>query len=180
MSVRRGVVSTLGLLSCSLLFAGTLYAGKYQHSVAIDKMSFDWSVTGDTLAVKIAAPTTGWVGIGFNPSDMMKDANIIIGYVKDGQVTISDDFGVGVTAHAPDEVKGGTSNVTVVGGSEAGNTTTLEFTIPLKSGDDKDGAIDPNADTKVMFAYGPDRDSMRMKHQYDKVVTINLSSGAMK
>ncbi|MDD2463774.1 MAG: DOMON domain-containing protein [Desulfobulbus sp.] len=177
---RRGMVSTFGLLSCSLLFAGSLYAGTYQHSLSIDKMSFDWSVVGDTLAVKVTAPTTGWVGIGFNPSDMMKDANIILGYVKDGKVEISDDFGVGVTAHAPDDRKGGTSNVTVVGGSEVGNTTTLEFTIPLKSGDDKDGVIDPNADTKVMFAYGPDRDSLKMKHQYDKVVTINLGSGAMK
>ena len=180
MSVRRGVVASLGLLSCSLLFAGSLFAGTYVHSVTIDKMSLDWSVVGDTLAVKIAAPTTGWVGIGFNPSDMMKDANIIIGYVKDGAVEISDDFGTGATSHAPDDRKGGTSNVTVVGGSEVGNTTTLEFTIPLKSGDDKDGVIDPNADTKVMVAYGPDRDSMKMKHQYDKVVTINLGSGAMK
>ena len=96
----------------------------------------------------------------------MKDADIIIGYVKDGQVTISDDFGVGVTAHMPDDRKGGTSNVTVVGGSEAGNTTTLEFTIPLKSGDDKDGVIDPGGDTKVMFAYGPDRDSLRMSYNF--------------
>nr|WP_321468435.1 DOMON domain-containing protein [uncultured Desulfobulbus sp.] len=180
MSVRRGLVAASGLLSCSLLLAGSLSAGTYQHSLSIDKMSFDWSVVGETLAIKIAAPTTGWVGIGFNPSDMMKDANIIIGYVKDGKVEISDDYGFGVTAHAPDEQKGGASNVTVVGGSEEGTTTTLEFTIPLKSGDEHDRVIDPKAETKVMFAYGPDRDSMRMKHQYDKVVTINLTSGTMK
>lgn len=180
MSVPRGVVSTLGLWSCSLLLTGSLYAGTYQHSVMIDKMSFDWSIVGDTLAVKVAAPTTGWVGIGFNPTDMMKDANIIVGYVKDGKVEISDDFGTQVTQHSPDDKNGGTSNVTVVGGSEVGSTTTLEFTIPLKSGDANDQVIDPNADTKVMFAFGPDRDSLKMKHQYDKVVTINLGSGAMK
>ncbi|MBM9613638.1 DOMON domain-containing protein [Desulfobulbus rhabdoformis] len=180
MSFRRGVVSTFGLLSCSLLLAGSLYAGTYQHSLTIDTMSLDWSVNSDTLAVKVAAPTTGWVGVGFNPSDMMKDANIIIGYVKDGKVKISDDFGTGVTSHAPDERRGGSSNVTVVGGSEVGKTTTLEFTIPLKSGDAKDGMIDPAAETKVMLAYGPDRDSMRMKHVYDKIVTINLSTGTMK
>ncbi|MGD9948060.1 MAG: DOMON domain-containing protein [Desulfobulbus sp.] len=180
MSARRGMIATFGLFSCSLLFAGSLYAGTYQHSLVVDKMNFDWSVVGDTLAVKIAAPTTGWVGIGFNPSDMMKDANIVMGYVKDGEVKISDEFGTGVTSHAPDDQKGGTSNVTVVGGSEVGNTTTLEFTIPLKSGDEKDGVIDPNADTKVIFAYGPDRDSMKMKHPYHKIATINLGSGAMK
>jgi hypothetical protein len=180
MSVRQGVVSALSLLSCSFLFAGALYAGTYQHSLTIDKMSFDWSIAGDTLAVKVAAPTTGWVGVGFNPSDMMKDANIVIGYVKDGKVEISDDFGIRVTQHSPDEKNGGTSHVTVVGGSEVGNTTTLEFTIPLNSGDASDGVIDPKADTKVMFAYGPNRDSMKTKHSYAKTVTINLGSGAMK
>nr|WP_320012963.1 DOMON domain-containing protein [uncultured Desulfobulbus sp.] len=180
MSFRRRLVATFSLFSSSLLFAGSLYAGAYQHSLTIDKMSFDWSITGDTLAVKIMAPTQGWVGIGFNPSDMMKDANIIIGYVKDGEVKISDDFGTGVTSHAPDERKGGTSNVTLVGGAEEGNSTTLEFTLPLNSGDSKDGQIDPNGENKVLFAYGPDRDSFRMKHVYDAIKTINLATGTMK
>ena len=66
------------------------------------------------------------------------------------------------------------------GGSESGNTTTLEFSIPLKSGDPNDGVIDPKADTKVMLAYGPDRDSTKLKHQFAKTVTINLANGPGK
>ena len=61
MSFRRRLVATFSLFSSSLLFAGSLYAGAYQHSLTIDKMSFDWSITGDTLAVKIMAPTQGWL-----------------------------------------------------------------------------------------------------------------------
>lgn len=180
MFVRQSVVSMLFGLTCCLLFSGVSFAGTYQHSLKIDQMSFDWSVEGANLAVRIAAPTTGWVAVGFNPTDMMKDANIVIGYVKNGKVEISDDFGTRVTQHSSDEKNGGTSNVTVVGGSESGNTTTLEFTIPLNSGDANDGVIDPQADTKVMLAYGPDRDSMKMKHTFARTVTINLGSGAMQ
>ena len=180
MSVRQKVMSTLSLLSCLLLPAGAVHGGNYQHSLKIDRISFDWSVVGDTLAVKVAAPTTGWVGVGFNPSDMMKDANIIIGYVKDGKVEISDEFGARVTQHLPDDKSGGTFNLTVVGGSEVDDTTTLEFTLPLNSGDAKDRVIDPKADTRVMFAYGPDHDSMKAKHGYARTVTINLGSGTMK
>jgi hypothetical protein len=164
-----------------LLFAGSIYGGAYQHSLQIDQVSFDWSVTGNTLAVRVAAPTTGWVGVGFNPSDMMKDANIIIGYVKDGKAEISDEFGARVTQHLPDDQSGGAFNVNLVGGSETGNSTTLEFTLPLNSGDARDRAIDPKAETRVMLAYGPpDRDSLKGKHSYARIVTINLDSGVMK
>jgi hypothetical protein len=167
-------------LSLSLFLTGTLWAADYQHSLTVDQMTFDWSVEGQNLMIKLSAPTKGWVGIGFNPSEGMKDANFILGYVKDGKVELSDDFGTQFTKHVQDIKQDGTDDVTVIGGNETGNTTTLEFSIPLKSGDASDGIIDPKADTVVLFAYGPDRDSFRMKHQYHKAITVNLESGSMK
>jgi len=169
------------ILSGALLGLATQApAVDYQHTLTVNQMNFSWNVNADSLAVRLSAPTTGWLAIGFNPTDMMKDANIIIGYVKDGKVEVSDDFGSGPTMHMPDDKRGGTNNVTVVGGSETGNTTTLEFSIPLNSGDVNDGVINPTADTKVILAYGPDRDSFKMKHQFAKAITVNLASGAQK
>jgi hypothetical protein len=166
--------------SISLLLSAPLQAADYQHSLTVDKMTFDWSVAGENLAIRLSAPTTGWVAVGFHPTDMMKDANLIIGYVKEGKVEITDDFGSQPTLHTNDTKKGGQENVTVIGGSETGNTTTVEFSIPLNSGDANDGVIDPKADTVVMLAYGPDRDSTKLKHQFVKTVTVNLGSGAQK
>ena len=170
----------LSVVFLSLLLIGDLRAAGYQHSLTLDKMTFAWSIEGENLAIKISAPTTGWVGIGFNPTDQMKDANIILGLVKDGKVEISDEFGIQPTIHTPDTQKGGKDNVTVIGGSETGNTTTLEFSIPLKSGDPNNGVIDPKADTAIILAYGPDRKSTKLKHQFAKKITVNLGSGAMK
>lgn len=170
----------LSTVVLSLLLSGNLHAAGHQHSLTIDKMTFDWSIEGNTLTIKLSAPTTGWIGIGFHPTDMMKDANIVIGYVKDGKVEISDEFGHQPTQHGSDTQRGGTDNVTVVGGSESGNTTTLEFSIPLQSGDANDGVIDPKADTVIILAYGPDRDSFKLKHQFAKTFTVNLSSGTKK
>jgi DOMON domain len=176
-TVGRGLLYAACL---SLMSASSLPAADYAHTLTVDKMTFAWKVDGANLAVKLAAPTTGWVGIGFNPTDVMKDANIIIGYVKDGKVEIADEFGTQVTQHAADAKKGGQDNVTVIGGSETGNTTTLEFSIPLDSGDAMDRVIDPAADTIVLLAFGPGMDSFKMKHQYYKTITVNLGSGAMK
>ena len=180
MSVIKSACALVCTASLSLLLSGNLQAAEYKHSLTIDKMTFDWSVVGENLAIKLSAPTTGWVAIGFHPTDMMKDANIIIGFVKDGKVEIFDDFGTQPTQHGPDTKRDGQENVTVVGGSETGNTTTLEFTIPLNSGDPNDGVIQPKADTVIMLAYGPDRDSTKLKHQFAKTLTVNLDSGVKK
>ncbi|WP_051309725.1 DOMON domain-containing protein [Desulfogranum japonicum] len=174
--VRTGIAALCLFLSFSI----TCFAADYQHSLDIEKMHFSWSVNGDQLAVKISAPTTGWVAIGFNPTDKMKDADIVIGYVKDGKVKIEDDFGMAATLHKSDTKIGGSENVTVVGGSEENGITTLEFTLPLNSGDDKDTVIDPAADTVVIVGYGGDRDSFRMKHVFRETLTVNLGNGQKK
>jgi len=180
MAMIKSVCSLLSAVSLSLLLTADLGAAGYQHSLTVDTMTFDWSIEGENLAIKLSAPTTGWVAIGFHPTDMMKDANIIIGFVKDGKVEISDDFGIQPTQHTPDTKRDGKDNVTVIGGTETGTTTTLEFSIPLQSGDANDGVIDPKADTMVMLAYGPDRDSTKLKHQFAKTITVNLGSGVKK
>ena len=180
MSVINSACSMLCTMALFLLLSGNLHAAGYQHSLTIDKMTFDWSIEGDNLIIKLAAPTTGWIGIGLHPTDMMKDANIIIGYVKDGKVEISDDFGNQPTQHVPDNGRGGKDNITVIGGSENGNTTTLEFSIPLRSGDANDSDIAPKADTAIILAYGPDRDSFKLKHQFAETITVNLSNGTKK
>ena len=177
--LRKTGVIAYAVVFC--LFASlSVSAAEYQHSLDAEKMTFSWSVGSDQLAVKLSAPTTSWVAVGFNPSNKMKDADIIIGYVKNGKVTISDEFGIAATQHKGDSSVGGQDNVTVVGGSEEGDVTVIEFSIPLNSGDKKDHVIDPNGDTVVILAYAEGRDSFRVKHKFATTLTVNLSSGTVK
>ncbi len=106
--------------------------------------------------------------------------NYIIGYVKDGQAEVADHFGDKSTGHSADEKLGGTSDVTLVAGSEDGGMTTIEFTIPLDSGDKFDSVLAVDGDTVVLLAYGPDRDSYKPRHRSKASKTINLASGAVK
>ncbi len=175
----KGVIKAI--MGMSLLLCGTvttLQAGQYDHEVKDKKISFAWKVDGDKLAVKLAADTDGWVGIGFNPSKEMKDANFILGYVKDGETKVIDEFGDSESAHAPDDKLGGTTDVTLVGGTETGGVTTVEFTMPLKSADKNDGNINVNGDTIVLLAYGSGRDSFKTKHSYRTALKVNLGTGA--
>lgn len=172
-SVALGCCLAVGIVS-------QVNAADYAHTVEAKKMTFSWTVDGDNLAAKVSAETEGWVGVGFNPSNKMKDANYVIGYVKKGEVKIVDEFGTTNTGHKTDTKLGGTDDVTVVGGSEEGGVTTIEFVMPLKSADKNDGDLDVNGDTVVLLAYGAGRDSLKSKHKYRTSLTINLSTGEVK
>jgi hypothetical protein len=155
-----------------------VHAAEYDHEVQDKKISFAWKVEGDKLAVKMSAETEGWVGIGFNPEKGMQGANFILGYVKNGKAKIDDDYGVDNNAHKSDTKLDGTSDVTLIGGTEEGGVTTIEFAIPLDSGDKTDTKIDVNGDTIVLLAYGSGRDSFLAKHKYRTALKVNLSTGA--
>ena len=84
--------------------------------------------------MELNGPTTGWVAVGFDLTQQMLNANIIIGYVVSGTPVIRDDWGVQATSHRDDTLLGGTSDVITDGGFEEGGSTEIHFTIPLNSG----------------------------------------------
>lgn len=177
MILKKIQAMTVGI---SLLLLGNVIQGQaaeYSHELKDKDISFAWTVDGDNLAVKLSANTDGWVGVGFNPSEGMKDAGFILGYVKKGEAKIVDHFGVDENKHEADEKLSGTSDVTLVGGTEDGGVTTIEFTIPLQSTDKNDAVLDPNGETIVLLAYGAGRDSFRSKHKYRGTFKVNLGSG---
>lgn len=170
-----------GLVGVGLMvmaWSNVVCGAQYDHEIKDQKMTFAWKVDGDKLAVKLAAETEGWVGIGFNPSKEMKGANFILGYVKDGETKLIDEYGDSESSHAPDDKAGGSNDVTLVGGSESGGNTTIEFTVPLKSADKNDTAIDGTGDNLVLLAYGGGRDSFKTKHNYRNTLKVNLATGA--
>jgi len=169
-------------LGCCLVLASAAQgmAADYDHTVEAEDISFSWKIDGDNLAGKISAKTEGWVGVGFNPSEKMKDADFIVGYVKKDKVTVVDDFGSTSTGHKNDDDNGGTSDVTVVGGTEENGVTTIEFMIPLQSGDAKDSKLEKDGETVLLLAYGAGRDSFLSKHKYRTSMTVNLGTGEVK
>ena len=165
------IVTFLGIL-----FPAIINAGNYDFTIDLGKMQFEWKVDGSNLNIYLKAKTKGWVGVGFNPTKRMKNANILIGYVKRGKVSIRDDFGYAQTGHKSDEKIGGQNNITKISGSERGGHTELKFTIPLDSGDPKDSLINVSKDITMMFAFGKS-DNYRLKHKFFKKIKINLGTG---
>jgi hypothetical protein len=165
------------LAAIMLCIPFTVSAMDFTHKVDVDNMTFQWKVDGENLHVGLRAKTTSWVGIGFNPTDGMKDANFILGYVKGGKVKITDHHGTTARQHDQDSKSGGQDNITNAAGKEDGGFTEISFTIPLNSGDANDGVIVPDKENVVLLAYGPGRDSFKTRHAFKIALKINLATG---
>ena len=152
--------------------------GDYGHGIAVGDMHFLWTVREDSIDIELAAPTKGWVAIGFNPETgrTMKGANLILGLVIAGKAQVVDHYGTMKDKHKDDDKIGGQTNISNVSGSEENGKTELAFTIPLDSADAKDAALNLDGDNIVLLAYGKS-DRIVLKHKFRAILSLNLSTG---
>lgn len=171
------ILSVLLILGCGSPALGEepLHTAEEGNIYTNEDVEFTWSTEGDLLEISIAAPTTGWVAVGFDPSTAMKDGDIIIGYIENGEIFLRDDFGDGYTTHSSDEDLGGTDDVNIISGEEVAGITQISFSIPLGSNDEFDKFLESGKTVKVMLAYGPDdADNYNGHHSWVKTFEISI------
>ena len=142
---------------------GVIADNEYSKVQIFGELEVFSRIDGDMVRFALKAKTNGYVAIGFDPSERMKDADIILGFVKDGQAVLNDMYSTGVTGpHPPDDQQGGQNNVTVFGGSKKDGVTVIEFERKLVTGDSKDKVI-KIGENKVIWAVG-DAEAAAAKH----------------
>lgn len=144
------------------------------YSVTASGITLRYKIEDSSLHCQLSAPTSGWVAVGFNPSSMMLNANLIIGYVQENSAHIRDDWGISNTQHSADISLGGTSDVTLLGGSEASGISELEFLIPLNSGDQYDQIMIAGESYPIILAMGS-ADDFTSFHSAAAFASINLN-----
>lgn len=168
----------LVLSAIAVLFvSGGAMASDYDHKLDVEKMDVQWRVDGEKIHFQLAAKTTGWVAIGFDPEKVMQGANIIIGAVKKGKVRIEDHYANRKRNHTSDEKLGGKNHVMDPRGKESDGVTTISFSLPLNSGEKWDKPIEPGQKSRIMIAFGADRDSFRAGHVWRGIYDVNFTTG---
>jgi len=135
---------------------GIIDEGEYPSQIQepYTNIKIYWFNDEVSLWVGLVSPGVGWVAIAFEPESYAHyGANIIIGYVENGQLFIGDHFGAEMTSHELDETLGGTNDILESAGTESEGKTTIEFKIPLNSGDQFDKVLEPNKSYNVFVAY---------------------------
>ena len=151
---------------------GVIQDGEYRHTVVDPetRMALCWQNDSTTLCVGLSSPGPGWAAVGFSSQDGKKGSNILIGAVRDGKVVLQDHIGENRIDHRQDKV----SSILTAGGSEAGGGTTLEFSIPLSSGDAEDVALVPGQNVAVILAFQATSDDFSREHSGRSSLWITL------
>lgn len=137
---------------------GKVTSGEYRHeaSSANGRVILYWTFTDTALFVAASMQTRGWVAIGFGPEEVMRDADMVIGWVEtDGTAHILDCFSTGTYGpHPPDVKLGGEDQLISRGAAEKDGVTTVEFSRPVRAVDafDKDAA----PGVSVIWSYAND------------------------
>ena len=127
------------------------------------KYEIYWASDEQYVYIAIRAETTGWVAIGIQPGSRMKNADMVLGFVSEGETTVLDLFSGGdFGPHSPDTELGGSDDILASGGSEQDGYTTIEFKRLLNTGDEYDIPL-AKGTHKIIWGYGRD-DTVDRKH----------------
>jgi len=132
------------------VFADREYPGEMTYG----NYEIRWLADEQYIYIGIRAKTTGWIAVGIQPGSRMKNADMVLGLVKDGEATIYDLFSIGdYGPHPPDTELGGTDDILEFGGKEEDGYTIIEFKRALNTGDDYDLQLSKGVN-KIIWSYG--------------------------
>jgi len=128
------------------------------------EMEISWRNDQEHLYMAMKGRTEGWISIGFEPLEWMKDADMIMGTVEGERATVLDLYSTGrYGPHEDDAFLGGTYDILEFAGSERDGYTTIELKRRLDTGDVFDEALEPGQSVSVIWAMA-DQDGRDLKH----------------
>jgi hypothetical protein len=141
-------------------------------------IALHWTIEGEYLYVGLTAPTLGWVAVGWGSTGAIKEgADILLGYLRDGELYLQDFFANSSVSHLSDVSLGGRDDILESSGSETVQRTTIEFRRRLNTEDRFDRPLAPGVQT-VLLAYSSADDFITYHGERRVVTQIDFFAGA--
>lgn len=121
-------------------------------------MVFQWKMEDQNLRCRMAAPTTGWVAVGFNTSPELTGTNLIMGAVLHGFCAVDDQYILVPGVHKSILELGGHNQISMRKGVEEDGFTTIEFVIGMHPKDKFHKELVPGREYHVLLAYSEEDD----------------------
>ncbi|MEO9475169.1 MAG: DOMON domain-containing protein [Cyclobacteriaceae bacterium] len=99
-------------------------------TVERNRMKVQWQHDQRFLELTMSAPTKGWVAIGFNELDELKDAYLIMGAVRNGKVNVEEHYVFASGDYRSFEEIKFSSHLSGISGDEGQSGTNISFKLP--------------------------------------------------
>jgi hypothetical protein len=166
---------------------GAVGDGEYTHSMLLQsparqgysggEMVISWRNDQEYLYLAMNGSTDGWLAIGFEPLEWMKDADMIIASVQKAKTVALDEYCTGnYGPHVEDTMLAGTYDILEFAGSQRAGRTVIELKRKLSTGDKFDKSFSPGQAISVIWALS-DRSDPSFKHNVAYGEAIMALSG---
>jgi hypothetical protein len=153
---------------------GAIGEGEYTHRMLLESparqgyrggdLEVSWKNDAEFLYLGLNGSTDGWVAIGFEPQEWMKDADIILAYAENAKAVVLDEYCTGnYGPHVEDTMLGGTNDIIESGAMQRDGRTMIELKRRLSTGDKFDKAFKPGQAISIIWALSDKSDSS-LKH----------------
>jgi len=139
-------------------------------------MEIQYSFVEEGYVIGMKGNTKGWISIGFESSSSMKDAEIIIGYVRLGKGYLTHHFGTGLYSHKDIKKMGGVllrRIVELLHAREENNSTIIQFVRKLKAEGKYYKSLERGKIVKLLYAIGTN-DKLTKRHKERGYIKIKL------
>lgn len=127
-------------------------------------MEISWKNDQEYLYLALNGSTDGWLAIGFEPLEWMKNADIILASMQGSKATVLDEYCTGnYGPHIEDTMLGGTNDITEFAGSKGAGRTVIELKRKLDTSDKFDKAFSPGQTISIIWALSNTPD-ISLKH----------------
>jgi hypothetical protein len=127
-------------------------------------MEISWRNDQEYLYLALNGSTDGWLAIGFEPLEWMKNADIIIASVQPDKAVAKDEYCTGnYGPHTDDTMLGGTDDILEFTGKKVAGRTIFELKRRLDTGDKFDKAFSPGQAISIIWALS-DSPDLSFKH----------------
>ncbi|MDD2756537.1 MAG: DUF2202 domain-containing protein [Methanothrix sp.] len=153
-----------GILGVSEYSRSMLLQSPARQGYSGGDMEISWRNDPEYLYLALNASTDGWLAIGFEPLEWMKNADIIIASVQSGKAEAQDEYCTGnYGPHLDDTMLGGTNDVKEFAGRKVAGRTVFELKRRLDTGDKFDKSFSPGQAISIIWALSNNPD-LSFKH----------------
>lgn len=170
---------------------GTVSDGEYSRSMVLQgparqgysggDMEISWRSDEEYIYLALNGSTEGWLAIGFEPLEWMKNADIILASVEGSRAVVLDEYCTGnYGPHIEDTLLGGRDDIEESAGKKASGRTVIELKRKLDTGDRFDKSLTPGQSISMIWALSEGADAS-LKHNvaYGEGI-LTLTAGQAK
>ena len=130
-----------------------LLQGPARQGYSGGDIEISWKNDQDYLYLALNGSTDGWLAIGFEPQEWMKNADIILSSVQGSRATVLDEYCTGnYGPHIEDTLLGGTNDIVEYSGSKGAGRTIIELKRKLDTGDKFDKSFSAGQAISIIWA----------------------------